>query len=285
MLFYNKKSKNVKTMKRSFSKKRKKTRVKLNKIDPYQLDRDYNIKISSNITDECKDHTNHTNIADVVSPKNKGTIKFFDHVNRDAHTWIFTMKNHETLEKFTRSGDECCFHDRNPIPHNVKVLSCPVKYIPHMLIEENNNEFGANCTHSYELTPKQFDHHVMKKTTIINPGDTTGIKTRYVVRGDYYLTDGFFCSFNCMLSFINKNKHTPLYKESLSLMNTLYLRITGSLEKILPAPSWRLLKSYGGFMEIEDFYNSLGSIVFKDMKNVFNRCRPIGIIYSEDRVF
>ena len=40
--------------------------------------------------------------------------------------------------------------------------------------------------------------------------------------GEYYETDGIFCSFNCCQSYINDNKHIRLYDNSHMLLLKMY---------------------------------------------------------------
>jgi hypothetical protein len=64
---------------------------------------------------------------------------------------------------------------------------------------------------------------------------------------DYYETDGIFCCLECTMAFIKDNKKNSLYVDSEILLN----RIAG--RKVEPAPHWRLLKSYGGHLDINEF--------------------------------
>jgi len=62
----------------------------------------------------------------------------------------------------------------------------------------------------------------------------------------YYLSEGQFCSPECRLAYIRENEHNPLYEEA----ETLLFELFGPVEC---APSWRLLKAYGGPYSIEQF--------------------------------
>jgi hypothetical protein len=269
---------------RSFDQRRQSRNIILTNIDPYQLDIDYKLKVESNIGNGPDDPNETTKIDDIIdSEDSKGVINFFDQ-SRVARSWVFTMKDYTTMENVSHSKQCNCFYDHHPIGNTTITLGCPIKYIPHILMEENKIEFGASCTHSYELTPKQYKSHIKKGTPVINPGSESK-KSRYIVKGDYYLTDGFFCSFNCMFNFIKDNKHNVLYKESITLMKKLYFRMSGTIGKIHPAHHWRLLQAYGGFMSIKEFREKLGAIVYQDTNNILLQCSPIGIIFSEERIF
>ena len=83
--------------------------------------------------------------------------------------------------------------------------------------------------------------------------------------------DGIFCSFNCVLAFINDNKHDSLYRESITLLNYFYKTIFGTLPKIfLPAPHWRLLKEYGGHLDIAEFRKSFNHVEYIKMDHVYD---------------
>ena len=72
---------------------------------------------------------------------------------------------------------------------------------------------------------------------------------------DYFETDGIFCGFACMQAFLRDNNHDIKYKDSGSLLYIMYRKIYKSYNKIQSAPHWRMLKAYGGFMNIEQFRN------------------------------
>lgn len=69
-----------------------------------------------------------------------------------------------------------------------------------------------------------------------------------------YYVYGYFCSFNCALSY---NIEIDDYKvwERTSLLNQLYFDLTKQINKIYPAPSKYMLKAFGGKLTIEEFRN------------------------------
>ena len=77
------------------------------------------------------------------------------------------------------------------------------------------------------------------------------------IETEYYLTDGIFCSFNCLIAYIYDNSHDAFYSESKMLTYNMYKDIVGKeTKKIKAAPHWRLLKEYGGPFSIIDFRKS-----------------------------
>lgn len=105
----------------------------------------------------------------------------------------------------------------------------------------------------------------------------------------YFLTEGIFCSFPCVQAYILEQT-SVLYKESsclLSLMrkenlnsrsgeNNVEIRKV-SLINIEPAPSWKLLKDYGGHLNIDEFRASFGRTAYNETINFH---RPVKCISS-----
>lgn len=73
---------------------------------------------------------------------------------------------------------------------------------------------------------------------------------------DHYLTCGIFCSFSCILAFLQEHSHERLYINSKSLLYSLYYKIYNKELNIEAAPHWECLKAYGGTLQIEEFRNS-----------------------------
>ena len=106
---------------------------------------------------------------------------------------------------------------------------------------------------------------------------------------DFFETEGCFCSFPCCKSFILDQRGSVKYKESLTLLSLLFstlfstekkpvgifsvenkkLRIKNCPERSLEetdfpaAPSWRLLKEYGGHLTIEEFRATFGKLEYE----------------------
>lgn len=76
-------------------------------------------------------------------------------------------------------------------------------------------------------------------------------------------TEGLFCSFNCMLAYLNvQNKTEVKYRLSYSLLLLLFQEIfqyfpTGLVE----SPDWKVLKDFGGNLTIDEYRMSIGDIV------------------------
>jgi hypothetical protein len=73
-------------------------------------------------------------------------------------------------------------------------------------------------------------------------------------------TEGYFCSFNCILAYNNEMCINNIrYRETGSLIYILYKKIFDKFPQnmsIKPALSWKLLKAYGGSLSINEFRNA-----------------------------
>lgn len=113
--------------------------------------------------------------------------------------------------------DLCCFHCRHPF--NTSPIGIPIKYIP----EKPEKELEDNSTQ---------------------------------IRNDYFLTYGVFCSFPCCLAFLKEHSSDQFFRNSKSLLYSLYFKLYNTELRISPAPSWECLKIHGGNLSIDEFRKS-----------------------------
>ena len=100
-----------------------------------------------------------------------------------------------------------------------------------------------------------------------------GVPTKYRTTDDTFEAEGIFCSFNCIISYLSEHVDYR-YKESFTLLGMLYRRIFGVVKKmtdITPAPSWKLLKDYGGFMSIDEFRKCLQRVDFRTLHQALKK--------------
>lgn len=86
---------------------------------------------------------------------------------------------------------------------------------------------------------------------------------------EYFETEGIFCSFCCCKAFILDSipKQQAKYRKSSGLLTLLYLKINSVLEKIVPAPSWKVLRKWGGKLTIEEFRASFCTKIYEITTN------------------
>lgn len=126
-------------------------------------------------------------------------------------------------ESIPLSTDKFCWYCRHPFSTNP--LGCPIRYYS----SYQNKDLAS--TFSKEMTKHNFKH------------DST----------DFFETEGCFCSLSCIKAYIFEQKNDPLYKESLTLLFLLQKKLFGTNYSIISSPSWKMLSSYGGTMNIEEF--------------------------------
>ncbi|MFO0089458.1 MAG: hypothetical protein ACK518_01350 [bacterium] len=207
-----------------------------------------------------------TSIDDLYSNKNDFIYPYLDTSKRYYITMIDSMSKKEI------SSQHCfwCRHSFKTIP-----IGCPIRYIPNKIIKTITSEL-SNDTYSICQT-------MTENETKLNINDK-------IVRG-YYETDGSFCSFNCCLAYIKDNIKNALYLHSEELLMKMYVECFdieySLLKKIHPAPSWKLLKEYGGILTIEEFRDSFQKLVYLDKNYIFNRplrIHPVGRIFEEQLI-
>lgn len=115
-------------------------------------------------------------------------------------------------------------------------VGCPTRYVPAQI-------------------ERTLTSPVTKETYTIR--ENVSQKAILAAGGDYYETDGVFCSYQCCLAYIQDNKTNPLYALSKTLLSNMWLSTSPGLPsergKLMPAPSWRMLREYGGTLTIDEF--------------------------------
>lgn len=191
-----------------------------------------------------------TNIDDIIYSEPEYSLSFYDEKKVEYKAQA-TMINFLTKNEFPIKTDIKCFWCKNNFETNP--IGCPIKFI-NSLIEK---QYTSNITK---------DEYYMKENVTVSKLDKISKSNSSIKiepsKKSYFLVDGIFCSFNCILAFINDNYSNILYKDSLNLLKCLYNSLyNDTWKKITPAPDWRLLKDFGGNLKIEEFrsfFNSKG---------------------------
>lgn len=256
----------------------KKRNFVLKNINIEDVNNKYSLTIISNLDKEVKDDDKKTKIKDVIFNEIEHSVIFLDENKKDVKCIVtmLDLQNNE-LPEYT---DIKCFWCRHTFL--TKPIGCPVKYVNTIIeksyishITKDKYYMRENISNSKleELTSKE---KIKEETIEIVPVNSTK---------SYYLTDGIFCSFNCTLSFIKNNNHNSFYKESMSLLHSLYHDFVGKkMAKIIQAPDWRLLKDYGGSLDIDSFRNTFNKVNYKELFSVrsIKDMKTISKIYKEN---
>lgn len=250
-------------------KKKAKTFI-LHNIDTAYIDKKYGLEIASNIGNESSDiiPVQTTHIDELSTKKKPVFVSFIDESKKYNITMIDSITTREI-----QSGH--CFWCRHSFPN--KPIGCPLKYVPSKILKKCRSDITKE---TYTLC-----QHISagSRESIVA---TSSLKVQYK---EYYETDGIFCSFNCCTAFIESRYYDSRYKYSKFLLAKMYTDIFGDLDQpILTAPSWRLLKDYGGYMDISEFRDSFGNNLYVDkgciVKNLPS-VRPVGHVFEETFIF
>jgi hypothetical protein len=221
------------------------------------------------------DKKNVTKISDLSCFNPNQTFSFLDESKKtkNCNITMFSLYPKGFLEP---SDKICCWWCSHFF--KTKPIGIPLRYVPNQIIK----------TYTSEITK---DKYVIKenvsKSFSTDKNENERIECEKIEK-DYYETEGIFCSFNCFLAFIDENKHNSRYRNSKILMSNIYKEYFGKdLSEINPAPSWKLLEEYGGYMSIEEFRDKMNTFVFIDNgillhKEIFKTC---GTMVEEKQKF
>lgn len=198
------------------------------------------------------------------------TINFLD-PQRQSKTWITTMRHIREKKPLNElmAANTRCFNDHHPF--ETHPIGCPVSYHPSV----------ACKTYFSEI-----DKHEITEKKEISSIDVDKYKNNgwEIDQRDYFLVDGFFCSFNCVLNFIRNNRHIAMYEHSEMLLYKLYQRLVGKhATKIIRAGDFCLLKEYGGHLSIEKYRAEFETVEYRNTYSNYHgypRQFPLGRLYD-----
>jgi hypothetical protein len=178
-------------------------------------------------------------VSELLHEKDKRVYFFLDTRKIKNKLWsnMFDVTNSGPLPAVTNKPCWWCRHS-----FQTKPIGCPLKYYSYDADDINSIRFRE------KLEKEGF------------PTETT----------DLFETEGYFCSFPCCKAYIISQRGNIKYKESSSLLSLLFITFYGS-QKSLPtitAPSWKLLKEYGGHLSIQEFRSSFGQLEYQETVNV-----------------
>jgi len=147
-----------------------------------------------------------------------------------------TVQHVQSTPYFSLEGKKTykCWWCDLPVDH--VPLGCPIKHIP-----------------SYKW----------KKVWSRDKSDYTLVSVQDKNQGQY-LTEGVFCSFNCIKGYLLDHRLDDRYKDGPRLLSLMYADITGDTSpvNILPAPHKGIIIPYGGTLTEEQYRESVGRVVF-----------------------
>ena len=181
-----------------------------------------------------------------------------------------------------------CFYCRRKFEH--VPLGIPVRYYPSLYILNDNSLQTSKYSFNYkENTIKLNKNERERLLNILTNNPDIVYENKYeskeqkrehkIITKNFFETDGIFCSFNCIVSFIEENSNNPLYQNSYNYSYLMYKHIFGDYPSypFIRSPSWKLRKEYGGPLSDEDYNKYIQSIPIvesKQIKTINNNIKP-----------
>lgn len=253
----------------------------LKNLNTEKVDQKYGITLISNISNGDMQPFNTTTISELnETNKNKSIdiVSFLDESKKlyQCNVSMIDFFSHENTENLRMYN---CFWDKNPF--KTIPIGCPISYVSSKVIKKYHSEVSKDDYTIKENITKYKRELLDKKDLFISKN-----KAKITIdKEEYYITDGVFCSFNCCKAFIKENKHNNMYEQSDNLLIKLYkdMNNNDAVIKINPAPHWRLLKQYGGKLNIEEFREKFNKCTydFHGTINYNSLFKPIGMLYEE----
>lgn len=194
--------------------------------------------------------------------------------SKKKHDCMFTMKDYLSKKELNSKNLNCfwCRHKFRSTP-----IGAPIEYVSNRIHKQYLNEYTKS---SYAFS----EHFTNEKLNISSHNHNKNNFKVEKEKRDFYYVDGVFCSFNCTKAFIMENKKNSLYSNSISLLHKIYLDLFPDMKlEIIPAPSWRLLKEYGGDLTIEEFRKNFNKDVYekKDIIKELPSFKSIGYVFEK----
>uniref|UniRef100_A0A6C0KED2 Uncharacterized protein n=1 Tax=viral metagenome TaxID=1070528 RepID=A0A6C0KED2_9ZZZZ len=249
----------------------KKRTFTLKNVDIKVTNAKYGLVIISNIEKETSDSSKTTKIADLFISDVETSVSFLDE-NKKNYKCNVSMSDWNREKMLPEKTDIKCFWCKHSF--STKPIGCPITFCNSMI----EKSYVSHITKDKYFMKENIGSKKLEMTKELSDIEIHPIKK------DYYLTDGCFCSFNCTLAFIKDNNHNLFYKDSQSLLHSLYYQLIGKkVGKLLPSPHWRLLKDFGGNMSIQEYRQSFNVIDYEFMFSVrdMKEMRTISNVYKE----
>lgn len=240
----------------------------LKNINTEKVEQKYGIKLISNISSTEIPEENITKLSELnVDNLDIETISFLDETKKNHQCFIsmidFSSKTDTILLRYN------CYWCKHSF--DTKPIGCPIRYVSSQSLKSYYSEISKDIYTIRENITRN------RRQNITDPRITVSVK-------EYYETDGIFCSFNCVKSYIKENKHKKMYNNSLQLLMKLYRDMTGMLvSSIDEAPHWRLLREYGGNMSITKFREGFNKVEYEEHGIIQNTplFHSVGHLYEE----
>jgi len=254
--------------------KKSKYTFTLEDVDVVRIDRMYGISLFENdMIEEEQQEVNTTRLAELNGVKGTPEVISFLDESKRIHTCHVSMIDFNSRMNVNLLRYHCfwCRH-----PFDTRPIGCPIKYVPSQAEKKYHSHISRD---TYTIK----ENLTSQKRSKLRETDQLSLRI-----GEYYETDGVFCSFNCCKAWVDDNRHNRMYDRSSMLLCKLYNDIMGTKMIIIPpAPHWRTLEQYGGHLNIlqfRDTFNKIDYRFFGSTKHIPNFL-PLGTLYEENIKF
>jgi hypothetical protein len=203
-----------------------------------------------------------TKLSELNTEKGNPELVSFLDESKKYHSCNISMIDHNTREK-VNTHNYNCFWCQYAI--ETQGIGCPIEYVPSQAVKSYHSEISK-------------DIYTIKENITSNRGSTINDDRINIIKSEYYVTDGTFCSFNCCKSWIDNHKHDRKYDMSNTLLSKMYNKIMGTKYVVItPAPHWRLRQESGGHLDAVSFRESFNKVEY-DYHGFF---LPTATMYEE----
>lgn len=252
-----------------------------------------NIENCKNINDNSKETERHTYINKLnfsslqkeptITYIQKDKIKLYNYnVMLDTYTNKFLECKNLNENQLDEQKIPCYYCRRN---FNNAPIGLPICYYPSIYIIKNNSQ---NLKYSFNYKENTVKLNSNEKERLLNILERTssvsdivlnnqkkenkktdkhdGKDSHQIVTKQFFETEGVFCSFNCIVSYLEENRQNPLYQNSYNLIYFMYKIIFGEFPQFtfIKSPSWKLRKEYGGPLSDDDYEKYIQNIPIID---------------------
>ena len=184
-------------------------------VDVPKINNTYKFEtLKEKLSDIIDNSNNTTKISELDMTKGTPpTLSFLDE-SKSTHVCHISMIDFMSRMNVNLLRYHCywCRH-----PFDSRPIGCPINYVP-----SHAEKKYYSCISRDTYTIKENVTSNRRKDLKNN----NSIKSNICLQiGEYYETDGVFCSFNCCKSWINDNKHNRLYDSSNMLLMKMYNQI------------------------------------------------------------
>ena len=177
-----------------------------------------------------------------LNEENSTMLEFSNNITNDIHSSNNKQNSTQLLDLI--ASNKVPIYLESNITRNVQMID----YIEFGCLPSTTDIYCWHDRHDFTTSPIGIPIEYIPRKEIYDPESKTETGIR-----DYYLTYGIFCSFPCALAYIEEHEHESTFKNSKSLLYSLYYRLYGMEMNIKKAPSWQFLKHYGGSLSIDEF--------------------------------